>query len=280
MATATMTMKNPRTLAMLVPREHGAWGMLLVPYATGAIVALHSGANTNSLAVFLLAALALFWLRTPVEAWLGTSPVKASSSHERKLVVIAALALASVAAIAVVELILAGYSQGVLAIGAVAALSFGLQAVVKRAGRRGRIPAQIIGAIGLTSTSAAAYYVGTGRLDRAAVALWLANFLFAGNQVHFVQLRIHSARLTAPTEKLRKGSAFLAGQLALLFGVALIGWVGILPKFAFVAFIPATVRGIGWFFASPKPLDVHRLGLSELFQSLIFGSLLCAVFIA
>ncbi len=38
---------------MVIPREHGAWGMLLVPLATGAVVALRSGVNGSALALFL-----------------------------------------------------------------------------------------------------------------------------------------------------------------------------------------------------------------------------------
>ena len=64
---------------MIVPREHGAWGMLLVPLVTGAVVAAGSSVNLAALALFVIAALSLFWLRTPVEAWLGTSAIKAQS---------------------------------------------------------------------------------------------------------------------------------------------------------------------------------------------------------
>ncbi len=183
-------MQNSRLKAMVIPREHGAWGMLLVPAMTGAVVAARSGVNIGALALFLLAALSMFWLRTPVEAWLGTSVIKAHSSRERSIVFRVSAAIAAVAVAAVTALFLAGYWRGLMIIGLVAAVAFGVQALVKKLGRRGRMPAQVIGAIGLTSTAAGAYYVATGRLDHFAVALWLANWLFAGDQVHFVQVRI------------------------------------------------------------------------------------------
>ena len=78
------------------------------------------------------------------------------------------------------------------------------------------MPAQVIGAIGLTSTAAGAYYVTTGQLDRIAIALWLANWLFAGNQIHFVQLRIRSSRAELSTKSCKLGLPFLAGQVVLL----------------------------------------------------------------
>ena len=44
---------------MVVPREHGAWGMLLVPLATGAVVAAGGRINSGALTLFLLAAMSL-----------------------------------------------------------------------------------------------------------------------------------------------------------------------------------------------------------------------------
>lgn len=279
MAAHAGTLQNSRMKAMTIPREHGAWGMLLVPLATGAVVAARSGVNLGALAMFLLAALSLFWLRTPVEAWLGTSAIKAQSQRERSIVLRVSLALAAVAGVLVAILFVAGYVRGLLAIGVVAALAFAAQAAVRKLGRNGRMPAQIIGAIGLTSTAAGAYYVATGKLDRNAVALWLANWLFAGDQVHFVQVRIHSSRAATVNEKLRQGYGFLAGQVALLVVVITLCRAKIFPWLVILAFAPVLARGTLWFLGRRQPLDVHRLGFAELAQALIFGALLCAAFL-
>jgi hypothetical protein len=58
-------MQNPKLKAVVVPREHGAWGMLLIPLATGAVVAAGSSINSLALTLFVTATLALFWLRKP-----------------------------------------------------------------------------------------------------------------------------------------------------------------------------------------------------------------------
>src|SRR5208337_414050 len=86
MAAHISTLPNSRLRTMVIPREHGAWGMMLVPLTTGAIVALPSGINVASLTLFIIAAMSLFWLRTPIEAWLGTSAVKAQTPQERAFV--------------------------------------------------------------------------------------------------------------------------------------------------------------------------------------------------
>lgn len=264
---------------MLIPREHGAWGMLLVPLATGAAVAMGSGANYRALAVFVFVALDLFWLRTPVEAWMGTTPIKAQSPNERRLVLRIALLLGVAGALGIAWLFAAGYAKDLLLIGAIAAAAFLLQAVVKGIGRRGRMPAQVIGAIGLTATAAAAYYVTSGRLERVALSLWMANWLFAGNQVHFVQIRIRGSRAESFPDKVRHAYGFLAGQV-LLLGLILVGTrFGFFPRFTVTAFVPVLLRGSLWFYRGRQSLDVHKLGFSELFQALLFGVLLCAAFL-
>ncbi len=102
MAVATthiaLTSNNGRRRALVIPREHGAWGILLVPLATGAVAGLRTHNNFGALVLFILAAMSLFWLRTPVESWLGTSPIKAQTKDERAFVlkVIAAAGLLAV----------------------------------------------------------------------------------------------------------------------------------------------------------------------------------------
>ena len=271
--------QSPRLKAMLIPREHGAWGMLLVPLVTGAVVAAGSGANYAALLCFLVLALSLFWLRTPAEAWLGTSAIKAQSSAERSAVVRLSLSLALVAGSALAALVSMARIRGLLLIGCLAAAAFGVQLCVKSLGRAGRMPAQIIGAIGLTSTAAGAFYVSTGRFDRLAVTLWIANWLFAAGQVHFVQVRIRGSRLATFSEKLRHSYGFLLGQSALAVAVPLASYSRFLPRYTLVAFAPSLVRGFLWYGRGLTPLDVHKLGFSELRQALLFGTLLCVVFL-
>jgi hypothetical protein len=279
MAAHVDILRNSRLKAMVVPREHGAWGMLLVPLVTGAVVAVRSAVDVSALALFLVAALSLFWLRTPAEAWLGTSAIKAQSQQERSVVLRVSIAIGLVAAMAIAALFFMGQWRGLLIIGIVAALAFAAQAAVKKLGRQARMPAQVIGAIGLTSTAAGAYYVATGRLNHIAIALWAANWLFAGDQVHFVQVRIHSSRAVSVREKIRQGYSFFAGQIILLGVIIALCRMSVLPNAVVIAFVPVLLRGTIWFVRRRQPLDVHRLGFSELAQALIFGALLCVAFL-
>ena len=271
--------QTPRARSLVIPREHGAWGILLVPLVTGASVGMFAEVRVLPLLLFIAAALALFWMRTPVESWLGTSPLKAQTAAEKNAVLAAIGALASVAAICLTVLLWNGRNSGLLRLGAITGLAFVVQAGLKKLGRSTRMAAQLIGAIGLTSTAPAAYYVVTGQLDTRALALWLANWLFAGNQIHFVQLRIHAARAAGWSERFARGRVFFAGQIVMIVAL-LVAWrANMMPLLTLAAFLPVLWRGTAWFLGPAQPLAVRRLGWSELAQALAFGVLLVAAFL-
>lgn len=253
--------------------------MLLVPFFTGVCIAVPEGVNWGAVVLLAVGAIALFWLRTPFESWLGTSVIKAHTREERVAAARASLVTAGLATLTLAALFATGSAQGLVMIGSLAVLAFGGQVLIKRWGRQGRMPAQIVGAIGLTATSAAAYYVACARLDRTAVALWIANWLFAANQIQFVQLRIHSSRAATFSEKLRDGAVFLAAEVAVPVAVV-VGWrLGLFPALIVFAFVPALFRGTLWFFERRCPLNVTRLGFTELAHAVVFGALLIAAFL-
>ena len=273
--TATEKARRERRLALILPREHGAWGLLLVPMITAAGVALRAGGRIGPVLLLLTAALALFWLRTPCESLLGLSAMRAKTSDERREVAIVIAALAAVAGIALGTLLWAGRNPALWLIGIAAGAAFVGQALLKRRGRSVRMLSEIVGTIGLTLSAPAAYYVMTGRFGAAAWMLWVANLLFAGNQIHYVQLRIHTARVEGLREKFAHGWKFATAQFAMAIVLVAAAWRGFLPQIVLLAFVPLLFRGWFYFFQKPAPLVVRSLGWSELKQALAF----CVLFI-
>jgi len=252
--------------------------MLLVPLVTGAAVGHPHGERIFWVFLYAATALGLFCLRTPLEAGLGISPLRPQTAWERRLVYYSIYVYASVAGLALILLMLLAHAYGLLVLGAVAATALLLQIVLRRLGRETRLIAQLAGAVALSSTAAGAYYLATGHFGPAALMIWLANWLFAANQIHFVQLRIHSARAMMFAEKFLQGRGFLlhqAGALLLLVSFWISGW---LPGLAVLAFGPLFVRGFAWFLESPRPLRIHRLGVNELSYAIVFGLLFIAGF--
>jgi len=158
--------QKQRRRALIVPREHGAWGMLLVPLVTGAAVGLMADGRVAPVLLLTTAVLALFWLRTPVESWLGTSAVRVQTKHELQLVQSVALPVAALAAVSLCALFWRGKNRELISVGMIAGAAFLVQLVLKQFGRSTRMVAELIGALALTSTAPAAYCVATGRLDK------------------------------------------------------------------------------------------------------------------
>jgi hypothetical protein len=268
------TLHGARMRSFVFPREHGAWGMLLIPLVSGGWIGYEAGARIAPLLLFAVAGLALFCLRTPVEVWLETSPLRARTAAEKRAVLLSICGYATLAAMALFVLIWRERAVLLLVLGAGVAALFLAQGVLKKLSRRNRMAAQLVGALGLTSTAAGAYYVVTGNLDGTALLVWGLNWLFAANQIHFVQLRIRAARASSLAEKLREGRGFLAGEIVTVLILLLVWGVDGLPGAAVWAFAPVLARGLFWVFRRPVPLGIHRLGFSELAHALAFGVLL------
>src|SRR5262249_18118508 len=88
---------NTRRSAMrlLVPREHGSWGLWLLPLIAGAVVgwSARSDGSMASLLWFFLAAASAFLVHQPFQAWLGHSAFKARSPEEKRTAFAASLIL-------------------------------------------------------------------------------------------------------------------------------------------------------------------------------------------
>jgi len=267
-----------RQRALIIPREHGAWGLLLVPLVTGAGVALRESFHVVPVLVLLTAALALFWLRTPLESLFGTSAMHAQTKDERQAVFAMIAGLGAIALASLGALLWGGRNPYLWGIGTVAVIAFAAQAVLKKLSRSTRMVSEIVGTIGLTAAAPAAYYVISGQFNVTAWMVWVANLLFAGDQIHYVQLRIHTARVEGFRSKLSRGWAFVVGQ-AIMTGVLTICCVGsLLPPLASLAFAPLLFRGWFYFIQKPAPLVVRRLGWSELTHAITFCVLLIAAF--
>ena len=114
---AVRAAQQTRRRALIVPREHGAWGLLLVPLFTGVVAGFASEHRIWRLLLFTVAALSLFWLRTPVESLIGTGSLTANTDEERRTALVASILLAAVATTCSTALLWKGKDSWVAAAG-------------------------------------------------------------------------------------------------------------------------------------------------------------------
>lgn len=264
---------------LLVPKAHGSWALWLLPLFSGSVVGYVSTRDAALAPAlwFLLLATAAFLIHQPLESLLGVSVLKVRSLREQRIAVFWVMGMTVVAAFGVFEVVRAQRTL-VFAFGVVAGTCFTLSAVFSRR-RVLRVPRQIVGALGLSATAAGSYYVITGRIDRTALLLWLAAWLFALGQIEYVQLRLHTANINS-----RRGRANAAWKVFslhfILLTVAIVAAAaGLVPALCSVVFFPATIRLLAWVAGPRHPLRLHVLGFTELFQSVVFNALLTAAFL-
>jgi len=222
-----------------MPREHGAWGMLLVPFAIAVAV---SGVFDWKMALLLVSTLLFYIARA---SWL-----------RRNWKWMTVLLIASLAAAAPLFF--------VWKLWWLAAFSTVAAAFAARPNPRG-LAMQVAAVGGLTLTAPAAWYVATGALDAAAFWIWLWNTLYFAGGVLYVRLRIARAGLRWPV------LAFYGAVLLFVLALAL---ANVVSYRVLLAFAPAATRaaiGVG---RLALPLRVKRLGWSEVAHSLVFGVLL------
>jgi hypothetical protein len=253
--------------------------MLFLPLLVGAAIGTAAGGQLAPGFLLATVVLSLFWLRTPIESWFGTSAMRAQSASERQLVLRFLVPLATVAAVSGSALVWVVQSSALLWLAPIAASAFVVQVILWRMGRAARMPSELVGACALTATAPAAYCVVTGRLDSTAWLLWLLNWMFAANQVHFVWLSIRGSRAARWSQKLAFGWTFLVGQVALLSILLVIRRFHPSTNWVLLAYAPALFRGVFWFLQKPRPVKVRRLGWTELFQNVLFSVLLIAAFV-
>ncbi len=245
--------------------------MLLVPLVAGAVAGQPNGEQALKVLLFAMAVVGLFCLRTPLEAELGISALRPEGDAERRLIRLTICLYAALTASALVVLFIWAHAYGLVLLGAAAAIVFVLQVSLRRVDRETRLSSQLVGAIALSSTAAGAYYLASGRLRATAGILWFINWLFAADQIHFVQLRIRSVHAMSAEERIHKGKSFLIHQAVSLVVLGLIWRADWTPGLVLAGFVPLFARTWAWFLEPPSPFQVRRLGLSELMYAIVFG---------
>ena len=242
--------RSQPNIRLLVPREHGTWGLLFFPLISGAIVGYLFSPNAplHPALWFLLTALSAFLIYQPLESLLGFSLIKARSQRQQRSAVISVIALAVIATAGVLELF-HWHRDAVLGFGLAALGCFGVR-ILLGSSRPMRVPRQLIGALGLSSTAAGAYYAATGRIDRTSILLWLASCLFAAGQIEYVHLRISTAQMRSRRQKLRSGLAVCFLHLLMISAALTATFAGFAPLLLALAFLPSIMR-LGVWLARP-----------------------------
>lgn len=267
----------------MLPDDHGAYAMLLVPLVIGLVAGALRGISLAVLPglAFLLLTLALlaaFFAHAPLEV-IAKPNVNAAAKQRAKnwlAIYLVVLALCGI------TLLIVWQRWGLLWLALPAAIPLGVDLISRKWRKQRSLGVRLTGIGGLVLSAPAAYYLATGELDGLSLALWSVNFVYFGSSLFFVRIWFEAKRL----EKTAKpGQSLIPGwllQITLLYhlvGVLMVaGIVGLnlLPWAVFLAFAPLAAKLIMALRHPPTYISIKKIGLFEFAQSFVFALLLIA----
>ena len=248
----------------MLPREHGAWAILIAPILVGLLGAPAFSPLASGL--FVLGALAAFLLRVPLQVlWARPNDRRAL----RWLILYAVLTAGSFLPLIV---LLGCWKLLFFAVPAGLLLAENLTA--NSSGRRFSAFNEAAGVLGLCLGAPAAFYAASFELGARAWGLWfLCSAFFLGPIFHVkmaaLQHRAVMDRAALPMfERMRRQSAVYHGLALAVVG----GWAasGGLPAAAAIPFAAAFIKTILRGARAPERVDFRSLGYLEVAYSVLF----------
>lgn len=260
----------------ILPREHGAWAMLLIPLVVSLAVAGRWGLEGP---LFLGTCLALYSSRQPLTVLARTQNqpgAREQSSARFWLVVYGVLGLAFGLPL------LYPYGRWLLLPWAAIFAAFTAAHFYLRQQRLDRtVPGELVTIAGLALTAPGAYYVARG-LEPTALYLWLLTTLYSGASVFYVRMKLRHRSLRRPARglgervALGKGNLLYQGLLVLTLATV-VAW-GQVPLLAPLAFAPLLVKVANAILRGGPEVNIKQVGWTEVAHSVAFTFLLIGTY--
>lgn len=256
----------------MLPREHGAWAILIAPILVGLLGApVFSPAAAT---LFCLAALAAFLIRSPLQALL------AKPGDRRAWGWLAFYGVLTVGSFLPLIVIMGCWKLALFAVPALLLMAENLTA--NKSGRRFSAFNEGAGVLGLCLGAPAAYYAASFRLEPRAWELWLLCSAFFLGPIFYVKMAALQHRAVADKSALpaldsmrRRSLAYHGAVLAAVVLWAVNGGVPVLAALPFAAsFIKSVLRGSH----EPARVDFKSLGYMEVAYSVLFVVVMGAAF--
>ena len=254
------------------PREHGAWAMLIVPWAVGGVL---GGGLTPPRVLVLIGALALFLAQHRLADW---HRHRSSTAWPDRRATLGSLTLLTAVGLAALAAALAAVRTPVVTVLAGAGvLATAASLILVGARRDHALPGQALAAVALALTAPAAYLAGGSGHPRTALALWAVNAAFFLWGVLYVNLQILARTrqrvLRGARDRLRCAAPTLAADLVLALVVVMTVRVADLSALALAAFLPAALQSITAAARLGRLAPLKRVGLAMLAHSVAFAVL-------
>ena len=260
---------EPHSFVLSLPKQHGAWSILLAGFALGVVWGGRWGIEAGLLLVAVLCGFCARHAAGPI-----LRPDRSSRYREKVLPWFLGYVAGTLAAGA--WLVFGLRCAWLLPLGGIALIATAASLFLEWRRQDRTAAGELLNILGVTLVIPAAAYVTTGVFEVSTVGLWALGFLFFGGSVFRVrylvrQRRAHRGSLAT---RLRAGGPSIAYHLGALGGVIGLVSAGVLPALMPLALLPVTIKAIGAVAYPHKgPLNIRRIGYVELAHTLIFMAL-------
>jgi hypothetical protein len=236
---------------VILPREHGSWFLLFVPFFSGAVI---SRTELWKIALLTGSVLFAFLAMTPAMLWVKAKSIEMKRRYRKWMIAYGAISV-------ILGVILLPSYPMLLLVAAIGLLASFINFAFIKAKAERHILNDFVGVISLNSTFLASYYLGNNRIDSTALHE-LAYFLlfFLGSTFHIKSLirEKHNSRM-------KQMSIVYAISIFLLFWYLHAPvWIQIGQGIALlrVVLIPQNTK-----------LKVLEIGILEILNGVLFGIL-------
>src|SRR5262245_19689770 len=248
---------------MKLPKEHGAWAMLYIPFALGVAV---GGRYSLAALLLLISTSATFISRESLLIW-RRARTRGKEAKEAARLLVIYLAMAAICGLPLIIFYRFVWLAPLGAIGMALLLINGEQGA--RLEERTMI-SEALAICGLTLTAPAAYYVASGQWTGKGLWLWLLSIFYFASSVFYIKLRVYSLNPRKQEDHRRVMWSCAIYHAFLLVALVFLLLTANLRLFVLVAFVPVLTRAFWRLIKPATRLNLVRAGILEIAYSLVF----------
>lgn len=248
-----------------IPREHGAWGMLYVPFIIAAVTV---GSLSYKLLLFFIGMTAAFFAHEPLVIYLRLDPKRPENKEKREHARFWFGIYSLIAAASMIPLIVFNHLWLLLVFGGLSGIFLFTHVYLVSELSQRNIVAEFLGVLCLTASAPATCYVARGTIDRQALLLWAINILYFTSSIFYIKMRV--SKFAKKKDAPRQTTQCIAYHAFLIVCLVALVYNGASTVVAALAFVPVVIRALYYISKTDKKLSLKSIGFSEVAYSLIF----------
>ncbi|MDW7680496.1 MAG: YwiC-like family protein [bacterium] len=256
-------------MKIYIPKEHGSWAILLIPYFIGVAI---TGDISSRTALGLIGILMLFFIRQPLLLILKNR--NNYKMNHRALWLNFLIPL--MAGLGIFFWLMLNYQLWQLwLIGCIGLMLFSLYIYLFLQRKERSIPGELVGIFLLSLSSTVAVALAQGKLTSQALLLWLVNALYFSSSVFYIKMKLAARNQYRKDSADKKDLSMIKNCLAylaiLMIIVVILIFADWLPGLIILAFVPMIVHTLWHILVRNTEVKIMREGWIQVGLSIIYA---------